>query len=138
MAIISPYISQGAQAGQPVNLKLHLVRWRKVGHGRLKALSEFGLEIEGSIDLPIYHGDLHILIALLDQDVEAGCGPCSPQLNSSIDEKASYVADEVALTISALIDGGEVKIRLSRFNRDNMTKCLVSGALDLTTYIEPL
>ncbi len=138
MAIIAPYISQGAQAGQPVDLKLHLVRWRKVGHGRLKALSEFGLEIDGSIDLPVYHGDLNILIALLDKDVAASNGPCNLQLNSSGDEKASYTANEVALTISAHIDGQEVKFRLSRFNRDNMTECLVSGALDLTTYIEPL
>ena len=138
MAIIAPYISQGAQAGQPVDLKIHLVRWRKVGHGRLKALSEFGLEIEGSIDLPVYHGDLNILIALLDQDVAASSGPCNFQLNASGDEKATYIADEVALTISADIDGGEVKIRLSRFNQDNMTECLVSGGLDLTAYIEPL
>ena len=138
MAIIAPYISQGVQAGQSADLKIHIVRWFKVGHGRLEALSEFGLEIGGSIDLPVYHGDLHILIALLDQDVAATSGPCNLQLNASGDEKATYVADEVALTISAQIDGGDVQISLSRFNQDNMTECSVSGAIDVTVYIEPL
>jgi len=40
MTIIEPYITQGVHAGLSVALKIHRIRWRTVGNGQLKALSE--------------------------------------------------------------------------------------------------
>lgn len=138
MAAIFPYISENLHAGQSVDLKLHLIRWRKVGHGQLKTVSDFELEIAGRIDLSIYRGDIQVQIVLLDQDDASNSGPCSLQLNEFGDDKASYSAKGGVMTISAVIGGSDVNIKLSRFGRDNMTECRVSGALDLAAYIEPI
>jgi hypothetical protein len=137
MATIAPYISAGVRAGQPVMLKVHEILWRTVGHGDVKALSDFEIEIDGRIKLTVYQGELRIRAALLDQDEAASTGPCSLQLNSAVDDQASYRTHDAGMTISARMNGQDVKIRLSRFKRDNMTECKVSGVVDLTAYIEP-
>jgi hypothetical protein len=138
MANIFPYISEDLTSGQSVDLKLHMIRWRTVGHGRLKTVSDFELEIGGRVDLSIYQGDIQVQILLLDRDEKSNSGPCSLQLNEYRDDKATYNANGDFLTIAAVIGGADVKIKLSRFGRDNMTECTVSGALDLTVYVEPL
>jgi len=137
MTVITPYISEGVQAGQPVALKIQKIRWRTVGTGQLKTLSDYELEVDGRIELPVYKGDLNIHIELADKDVAATSGPCSLQLNSYGDDEAEYSADDDGLTISAQISEKAVQISLSRFPHDNMTECTISGPLDLTAYIEP-
>jgi hypothetical protein len=137
MAVITPYISAGIRAGQPVALKVHKRLWRTVGQGQVKAVSDFEIEIDGRVKLAVYQGDLHIRAALLDQDEAAITGPCSLKLNSAVDDQASYRTHDDGLTISARMNGKDVQIRLSRFKSDNMTECTVSGVLDLTAYIEP-
>ena len=137
MAVVTPYISADIRAGQPVALKVRRRLWRTVGQGQVKAVSDFGIEIDGRVKLAVYQGDLHIRVALLDQDEAAITGPCSLKLNSAVDDQASYRTNDGGLTISARMNGQEVQIRLSRFKSDNMTECKVSGVLDLTAYIEP-
>ena len=138
MTVITPYISEGVQAGQLVELKIQKIRWRTVGIGHLKTLSEYELEVDGRIELPVYKGDLNIHIELSDKDVAATSGPCSLQLNSYGDDEAIYNVDEGGLIITAQINGKNVQIKLLRFARDNMTECTISGPLNLTAYIEPI
>jgi hypothetical protein len=137
MAIIATYISEGIRAGQPVALKIHDLFWRTIGRGQVKALSDFEIEIEGSVKLAVYQGDLRIRVALLDQDKAANTGPCTLQLNSSVDDRASYRTHDGSMTILARMNGNDVHIRLSRSGSENMTECKVSGLLDLIAYIEP-
>ena len=137
MAIIATYISEGMRAGQPLVLKLHEIFWRTAGHGQVNGLSDFEIEVGGRVELAIYRGDLRIRVALLDRDEAAVTGPCSLQLNSAVDDEASYRTHNGGMTITARMNGKEVQIRLSRFKGDNMTECKVSGLLDLTAYIEP-
>ena len=89
MATITPYVSQGVQAGQPVELKTHEIFWRTIGHGTAKTVSEFELEIEGRVELPIYKGDLLIKGSLLDLDETAAAGSCSLRINSLSDGSRS-------------------------------------------------
>ncbi len=137
MAIITPHISAGIRAGQPVVLKLHRRLWRTVGQGQMKAVSDFEIEIDGRVKLAVYQGHLHIWVALSDQDKAAITGSCSLKLNSFVDNQASYRTHDGGLTISARMNDKDIQIRLSRFQSDNMTECKISGALDLTAYIEP-
>jgi hypothetical protein len=136
VATITHYVSQGFQAGQPVALKIRKRRWRTVGHGTVEAVSGFEIEIAGCIKLRRYKGDLQVDVALLDQDEAAMEGPCRLRVNSQSDDNAWYRTHEGGLTISAVFDGTEVQVRLSRSEHDNMTECKVSGPLDLTAYIE--
>lgn len=138
MTVIYPYISENLHSGQSVDLKLHMIRWLKVGHGQLKTVSDYELEIGGRVDLAIYQGDIQVQIQLLDRHDESSSGPCSLQVNEFSDDKASYTADGSVLTIAAVIGDTDVKIKLSRFEHDNLTECIVSGALDLTVHVEPL
>jgi hypothetical protein len=137
MAIIATYISEGIRAGQPVTLKVHEFFWRIVGQGQVKALSDFEIEIEGSIKLALYQGDLRIRVVLLDQDEAATSGPCSLQFNSSIDGRASYRIRDNGMTIAARLYENNVQIRLSRYESSTMAECKVPGLIDLTAYIEP-
>lgn len=137
MATIPPYISEGVLAGQKVALKVQGIRWRTVGHGQLKVVSDFELVIDGRVELAVYQGDLHVRIALPDQDAAAAKGPCSVHLNSFKDDEASYRTQNGGLMISFDIDGEDVRIRLSRSERKDMTECAVSGPIDLTAYVDP-
>ena len=137
MSTIAPYISDGVAVGQKVALKTHELFWRDVGHGELKALSAFKIEINGRIELAVYKGDLHIYIELLDQDETASTGSCLLQLNEYTDAEAVYTAHKGKLAISAQIRSKTIQIQLGRFTQENMTECKVSGPLDLTAYIKP-
>lgn len=138
MATVTPYISEGVQAGQKVALKIRGVRMRKVGHGQLKTVSDFEIVIDGHVELAVYEGDVQIRIALPDPDEAASNGPCSLYLNTFNDDAATYRSHDGSLTIVTHIDGNEVQFKLSRLKQDNMTECVVSGPIDLTAYIEPI
>lgn len=137
MATVTPYISEGVQAGQKVALKIHGIRWRTVGQSQLKTVSDFEIVIDGRVELAVYEGDVHIRIALPDQDAAAIKGPCSLQLNTYKDDAATYRSHNGSLTIVTHINGKEAQFKLSRFQQDNMTECVVSGPIDLTAYIDP-
>lgn len=137
MATIAPYLSQGIHAGQQVALKIHEFRWRTVGHGTVSALSDFELKIDGRVELAIYKGDLKIHITLADQDATATSGPCSLQVNSLTDDKATYRVDGSDVTIRTVMGGEKVQVKVSRSKKDNRTACKVSGPFSLTAYIEP-
>ena len=82
MATITDYVSQSIQAGQTVALKIHERRWRTVGHGTAKIVSDFEIEIHCRVELLVYKGDLQIHGSLLDQDEAAMEGPCRLRVNS--------------------------------------------------------
>jgi hypothetical protein len=136
VATIRPYISQGAQASQQVELKIHEVFWRTVGHGSANVPSEFEITIGGSVELLVFHGDLQIHIALLDQDEAAMEGPCLLEINTLLDENARYRIQGDALAISAMFEGKDMRVELSRSKQNDMTKCKLSGHLNLTVYVE--
>jgi hypothetical protein len=137
MATLYPYITEGAHAGQPAQMKIHKVMWLPVGSGTVKALSDYEVDIDGQVDLIVYKGDLRIFLQLLDQDKNATAGPCRLQLNSHVDEQASYKVDQDVLTVSAAMKGKAATVSLSRENHGKLTKCQLTGFLDITTYLEP-
>jgi hypothetical protein len=137
MAILKPYLSQDVQPGQRVALKTHELFWRTVGHGSLQTVSDFKLEIHGRVELAVYQGDLQIQLALLDQDEAATAGACRLQINALADDQATYRVRGDGLTISTVLGGEAVDLKVVRAGQDNMTECKVSGPLDLTAYIAP-
>lgn len=137
MATIYPYISEGAHAGQKAQLKVHQFVWLPVGQGEVRALSDFEVDIAGQVNIVVYKGDLRIYLQLLDQDVHATAGPCRLQLNSHVDEKASYRAQDGVLTVSAAMEDKAATVSLSRYDQGHMTRCAMTGFLDITAYIEP-
>jgi hypothetical protein len=110
---------------------------RKVGQGQLKTVSNFEIVIDGRVELAVYEGDVQIRIELTDQDAAAINGPCSLHLNTYKDDAATYRSHNGSLTIVTHINGKEAQFKLSRFQQDNMTECVVSGPIDLTAYIDP-
>ncbi len=136
MATLYPYISEGARAGQPAQMKIRALVWIPAGHGRLVALSDFEVNIEGQVDLVMYTGDLRVHLQLLDEDKDAVAGPCRLQLNSHVDENASYQVEQASLNVSAVLSGKVATVGLSRTNPGKMTKVQLTGFLDITTYLE--
>lgn len=137
MATIYPYISEGAYAGQKAQLKVHQFVWLPVGKGEVRALSDFEVDIAGQVNLVVYKGDLRIYLQLVDRDTDAAAGPCRLQLNSHVDEKASYRAQDGVLTVSAAMEGKAATVSLSRHDHGHMTRCEMTGFLDITAYVEP-
>jgi hypothetical protein len=138
MATIPPYVSEGAQAGQAAEMKIHKLMWLTVGNGKLLELADFVVDIDGQIDIVIYKGNLHICIELLDHDADAEAGPCRLQLNAHVDENATYQVKDGALTVSATIKEKSATVSLSRDNDGTKTKCVMTGFLDITCYLEPV
>jgi hypothetical protein len=136
MATIPPYVSEGAAAGQAAEMKIHKLMWLTVGNGTLLELADHVVDIDGQIDIVVYKGNLHIRIELLDQDADAAAGPCRLQLNAHVDEQASYEVQDDALTVSATIKEKSATVSLSRDDHGKKTKCVMTGFLDITCYLE--
>lgn len=136
MATIPPFVSEGAQAGQAAEMKIHKLIWLTVGSGKLLELSDYVVDIDGQIDIVVYKGNLHIRIDLLDQNAAGMAGPCRLQLNAHVDENASYAIKNGALTVSATIKEKSATVSLSRDNDGTKTKCVLTGFLDITCYLE--
>ncbi len=136
MATIPAYVSEGATAGQAAEMKLHKLMWLTVGNGKLLELADYVVDIDGQIDIVVYKGNLHIRIELLDQDAEADAGPCRLQLNAHVDENASYAVKNDALTVSATIKQKSATVGLSRDDHGKKTKCVMTGFLDITCWLE--
>jgi hypothetical protein len=136
MATIPPYVSEGAAAGQAAEMKIHKLMWLTVGNGKLLELADYVVDIDGQIDIVVYKGNLHIRIELLDHDAAAAAGPCRLQLNAHVDENASYVVKNGALTVSAAIKQKRATVELSRDNGGKKTKCAMTGFLDITCWLE--
>lgn len=137
MATLYPYVSEGARADQPADMKIRKFVWIPVGKGKIVTLSDYEVDIDGQVDLVVYKGNLRIYLQLLDQDPDAVAGPCRLQFNSHVDENASYQIDQQSLKVSAAMKGKAATVGLSRDNNGKMTKCEMTGFLDITTYIEP-
>lgn len=136
MATFFPFVSEGAHSGQKAQLKTRAIIWLNVGSGEVKTLSDYEVDIDGTVDLKFYKGDLKIHLLLKDQDARATSGPARLQLNSHVDENASYAVSDGAMTVSATLSGKSQKISLSRHN-DGMTECKLDGYLSLTAYLAP-
>ncbi|HSN74351.1 MAG TPA: hypothetical protein VL334_04540 [Anaerolineae bacterium] len=136
MATIPPYVSEGAAAGQAAEMKIHKLMWLTVGNGKLFELTDYVVDIDGQIDIVVYKGNLHIRIELLDQDAAADAGPCRLQLNAHVDENASYQVKDDFLTVSATIKEKSATVSLSRDNNGEKTKCVLTGFLDITCWLE--
>jgi len=136
MAALYPYISEGAHPGQAIAMKVHTLVWVEVGKGKLKTLSDFEVDIDGQVSVVVYKGDLRIHLLLLDQNKDAVAGPCRLQLNSYLDENASYKVEDECLTVSATIKDKAATVSLKRDNHGKQTKCVMTGYLDITAYLE--
>jgi hypothetical protein len=136
MAALNPYIAEHARAGQQVELKLHEIFWKTVGKGDILSLSDYEVNIAGHLSIIVYSGDLNIQLRLLDMDESAGKGPCVLQINSHIDENASYQVEKETLAVVADFDGKKAGIRLSRDHGGKMTRCELAGYLGITAYLE--
>jgi len=117
-------------------MKIRKFVWIPVGKGQLLALSAYDVDIDGVVDLVIYKGNLRIRLNLLDQDAEATAGPCRLQLNAHVDENASYQVENGCLAVSATIKEKAATVTLSRDNGGKLTKCVMTGFLDITTYLQ--
>lgn len=137
MATFYPFVTEGAHSGQQAQLKTRAIIWLNVGSGEVITLSDYEVDIDGTVDLKFYKGDLKIRLVLLDQDAQAESGPARLQLNSHVDDNASYAVKDGELTVSALLGGKSQKISLSRHD-DNKTECKLDGSLSLTAYLEPV
>lgn len=137
MATLFPYVSEGARADQPADMKIRKFVWIPVGKGKIVTLSDYEVDIDGQVDLVVYKGNLRIHLVLLDQDPDADEGPCRLQFNAHVDENASYQVEQESLLVSAAMKGKAATVSLSRHNDGKMTKCAMTGFLDITTYIEP-
>lgn len=135
MATIPPFVSDGAQAGQAAEMKIHKLMWLTVGNGQLQELSDYLVDIDGLIDIVVYKGNLRIRLELLDQDAAATAGPCRLQLNAHVDDNASYAVKNDALTVSATMKGKSATVSLSR-DDGKKTKCVMTGFLDITCWLE--
>lgn len=135
MATVPPFVSEGAQAGQAAEMKIHKLMWLTVGNGKLLELADYVVDIDGQIDIVVYKGNLHIRIDLLDQDSAATAGPCRLQLNAHVDENASYAVKNGALTVSATMKQKSATVGLSR-DDGKKTKCVMTGFLDITCWLE--
>lgn len=137
MATLIPYISEGAHSGQKAVLKTKAIIWLNVGSGEVKTLSDYEVNIAGAVDLKFYKGDLNIHLLLLDESATATAGPARLQLNSHVDEKATYQVQNGALTVDATLSGKAQQIALSRHEGGDMTECKLNGYLSLTAYLDP-
>ena len=136
MATIPPYVSEGAAAGQAAEMKIHKLMWLTVGNGKLLELADYVVDIDGQIDIVVYKGNLHIRIDLLDQDPAATAGPCRLQLNAHVDASATSEVKNGALTVSATIKQKSATVSLSRDDGGKKTKCVMTGFLDITCWLE--
>lgn len=137
VATVYPYISENAQTGQKASLKIHQFVWLPVGQGEVRQVSDYAIDIAGEVNIVVYKGDLRIYLQLLDQDPTAASGPCRLQLNSHVDENATYRTENGVMTVSAAMAGKEATVSLSRHHEHNMTRCAMTGFLDLTAYVAP-
>lgn len=137
MATLYPFIADGARTGQKVELKIHEFRiWKSVGKGEVLALSDYEVNIAGHLSIIVYSGDLNIQLRLLDENEAGVSGPCVLQINSHIDENASYQIEKDILAVKADFDGKNAGIRLSRDHGGKMTRCQLEGFYGITAYLE--
>jgi hypothetical protein len=136
MAALYPYIASGCRTGQKVDLKLHEILWKSVGRGNILSLSDYEVDVAGHLSVIVYSGALHIRLRLLDANDAAVVGPCVLQINSHVDEEATYRVDKGALAVAADFDGRRAGIRLSRDHGGKMTRCDLGGYLSLTAYLK--
>lgn len=136
MASLYPYIAANTQAGQKIELKLHGILWKSVGHGDIFTLDPFEVDLAGHLSVVVYSGDLRICLSLSDRDEAALTGPCVLRINSHADPDAVYRVQNGVLAVDADFDGRLAGIRLSREHDGKMTRCELAGHIGLTAYLQ--
>ncbi len=137
MANIVDFIADGAYAGQAIEVKAKKFVWVKVGQGTVKELSDHEVGIDGKISILGYSGDLNIKMSLTDQDPTASKGSCVLQLNTLVDESATYEVKQNVLTVYAVLGGKQQNISISQCNNGEQTECKLSGHVNQLVHLDP-
>lgn len=136
MTTIYPFVTEDAYPGQKLRLKIKKVIWLTVGEGAIESISDYEVTVDGQINVVAYKGDLRIQLQLLDEDPDAKSGPCILHLNSHTDENATYKVSNGALVVSAAFGDKEQTVGISRFDHGSMTKCDLSGYMNVSAFLE--
>ena len=139
MATIEPYVATNTAAGQRLELKAKkTVIWLTVGQGAVNAYDPFKVNVAGKIDILGYKGDMLIDLQLTDEDPASKSGPCVLQLNSYVDENATYLANGRDLMVRAVLGGHEQNIQILQANNGAQTECKLSGKVNQTVHLAPV
>jgi hypothetical protein len=138
MANILDYVADNTFAGQAVEVKAKKFVWVKVGQGKVSALSEQAVGVDGQISILGYSGNLTIQLDLDDGDNEAPAGSCRLQLNSHVDEQARYEAANGSLTVYAVLGGKEQNISILPCNNGEQTECKLFGHVNQVVHLDPV
>lgn len=137
MAIITPFIATNAFVGQPLKVKARKVIWVPVGQGELAAVSEEEVAVAGQISILGYSGVLNIRLQLADNDPYMQEGLCLLQLNSYIDDHATYLVKGPELVVQAVLSGKKQNIAVSPCNNGTQTSCRLYGHINQTVHLDP-
>lgn len=137
MATIQPYIAKSVREGQKQTLKARKIVWINVGQGEVTKLDDYRVAVAGKIGFAGYNGDLNIDLALQDKDPQASSGTARLQLNSHVDESASYFLRGGVLMVDAVLGGKKQSISLQRCNDGQQTEVQLSGHVNQLVHLVP-
>lgn len=137
MATIQPYIAKDVSEGQKQTLKVRKIVWINVGQGKITKLDDYQVAVAGKIGFAGYNGDLNIDLALQDKDPQANSGKARLQLNSHLDESASYYLRGGVLMVEAVLGGKQQSISLQRCNNGEQTEVQLSGYVNQLVHLVP-
>jgi hypothetical protein len=131
------YVADGTKVGQTVEVKAKKFVWVKVGQGTVSAVSDHEVAIQGEISILGYSGDLNIHLNLTNQDPDASTGPCALQLNTLVDEDATYKNTSETLTVYAVLGGEKQNISILKCNNGEQTECKLFGHVNQVVHLDP-
>ena len=137
MAKIMDYVADGTNVGQTVEVKAKKFIWVKVGQGTVTAVSDQEVAIDGQISILGYSGDLNIHLNLTNHDPAASTGPCVLQLNTLVDENATYKNTSETLTVYAVLGGEKQNISILKCNNGEQTECKLFGHVNQVVHLDP-
>ena len=137
MAKITDYVADRTTVGQTVQVKAKKFVWVKVGQGTVSAISDDEVAVDGQISILGYSGDLNIHLNLTNADPDASTGPCVLQLNTLVDENATYKNSSSMLTVYAVLGGEKQNISILKCNNGEQTECKLSGHVNEVVHLDP-
>jgi hypothetical protein len=137
MAKITDYVADGTKVGQTVEVKAKKFVWVKVGQGTVSAISDDEVAVDGKISILGYSGDLNIHLNLTNHDPSAATGSCVLQLNTIVDENATYKNTSDTLTVYAVLGGEKQNISILKCNNGEQTECKLSGHVNQVVHLDP-
>lgn len=138
MATIQPYVAKGTKVNQKIDVKAKKFVWITAGQGKVSAISDYEVAVDGKISILGYNGDLNIHLRLTDEAASSSSGPCVLQLNTLKDENATYKATKENLTVYAVLGGEKQNISILRCNNDEQTECKLFGHVNETVHLDPV